>query len=172
MGSPVGNSRIPELDGLRGLAVGMVLVWHYLPCQLTADGGLISSILRRGLYLAGSGVDLFFVLSSFLIFGILLDNAGSPNLLRVFYLRRACRILPVYFLVLGAYFVLSRMAVFPASASEWMFGDPLHGSRCVSSKSRSFASAGGMPLWRLTADAGVVFMGPSEVDLLKHQRRC
>jgi peptidoglycan/LPS O-acetylase OafA/YrhL len=125
MSHPFGNSRIPELDGLRGLAVGMVLVWHFLPCQLSADGGLISSILRRGLYLAGSGVDLFFVLSGFLIFGILLDNAGSPNLLRVFYLRRACRILPLYFLVLGVYAVLSRMPVFPAAANEWMFGDAL-----------------------------------------------
>lgn len=117
--------RIAELDGLRGLAVALVLVWHYLPCQLPGDAGLVSSALRRGLYLAGSGVDLFFVLSGFLIFGILLDERHSGGFLRVFYIRRACRILPVYFLLLGSFWLLSLTDFLPAESREWLFGHPL-----------------------------------------------
>ena len=124
-GSTSTNRRILELDGLRGIAVGLVLLWHYLPCQLPRDAGLISSLLRRGLYLTGSGVDLFFVLSGFLIFGILLDQRSSPNGLRVFYLRRACRILPVYFFLLGAFTLLTCFTFLDTEAERWLFGNAL-----------------------------------------------
>jgi len=118
------SGRMVELDGLRGLAVLMVLVWHYVPCQVVRDGGL-GSLLRRLLYLTGSGVDLFFVLSGFLIVGILLDQRESPNCLRVFYLRRACRILPLYFLLLGLFVVLGRLTDLAPAAEQWLFGNSL-----------------------------------------------
>jgi len=56
--------------------------------------------------LGGFGVDLFFVLSGFLITRILLENQNSPRLFRAFYLRRCCRILPLYFSLLVGVFLL------------------------------------------------------------------
>jgi peptidoglycan/LPS O-acetylase OafA/YrhL len=91
--------RHPELDGLRGLAILLVLIWHYSRF-LNPDP---SNKFIRLTNITWSGVDLFFVLSGFLIGGILLDHRLSGNLFRVFYLRRAFRILPLYFLVLLSY---------------------------------------------------------------------
>jgi peptidoglycan/LPS O-acetylase OafA/YrhL len=84
------DSRIKELDGLRGLAAASVLVGHYL-----------GEVPHRipGLALAWVGVDVFFVISGFLIGTIILKNRDSTNFFGVFYLRRAARILPIYFLV-------------------------------------------------------------------------
>lgn len=77
--------RIPELDGLRGLAIAMVLMYHY-----------------GGWDWGWTGVDLFFVLSGFLIGGILIDAKGATNYYSVFYTRRAYRILPLYAITVAA----------------------------------------------------------------------
>jgi len=90
--------RIPALDGLRGVAILLVLVWHSV-FELQPQSPFLSRLLIPG-RLTWSGVDLFFVLSGFLIGGILLDVSGSRNYFKTFYLRRAYRILPLYFLVL------------------------------------------------------------------------
>jgi peptidoglycan/LPS O-acetylase OafA/YrhL len=94
--------RIPELDGIRGTAIAMVLVWHYFTLGakvLPAPASFLSRSLIP-LRLMWSGVDLFFVLSGFLIGGILLDARGSSNYFKVFYVRRFFRIVPIYFAVL------------------------------------------------------------------------
>lgn len=118
-------ARIVELDGIRGIAVMLVLIWHYIACQVDREAGLWASAIRRCLYLTGSGVDLFFVLSGFLIVGILLDQRGAGNYLRVFYLRRACRILPLYFLLFGLFVILASSIRLPEPAHQWLFGHPL-----------------------------------------------
>jgi peptidoglycan/LPS O-acetylase OafA/YrhL len=94
------SGRIPELDGLRGLAIGSVLIWHYfvLP-TVAAPATPLSRALVLG-RLTWSGVDLFFVLSGFLIGGILLDARESSNYFRVFYTRRFFRIVPIYAVLL------------------------------------------------------------------------
>jgi peptidoglycan/LPS O-acetylase OafA/YrhL len=97
---------LPELDGVRGLAILMVLVWHYLHNPLRPDAGSGQALLKQALGFTWSGVDMFFVLSGFLIGGILLDQRGSTHYFRAFYARRVCRIFPLYFLWLVLFAVL------------------------------------------------------------------
>jgi peptidoglycan/LPS O-acetylase OafA/YrhL len=92
------SGRIPELDGIRGIAIGMILITH-LFCVVTRPGSALAYALVP-LRLNWSGVDLFFVLSGFLIGGILLDARESSNYFRVFYTRRFLRIVPIYAVLL------------------------------------------------------------------------
>jgi peptidoglycan/LPS O-acetylase OafA/YrhL len=86
-------SQLPELDGLRGLAVLGVLFYHCSP-------RLVGTWIHYASLWGWAGVNLFFVLSGFLITSILLQSLGKPHYFRNFYGRRALRILPVYVLVL------------------------------------------------------------------------
>lgn len=86
-------SYIPELQGLRGLAVLAVVIYH---CHPRLQG---TPFYRASLW-GWTGVNLFFVLSGFLITSILLESRGQPRYFRNFYARRALRIWPVYVLVL------------------------------------------------------------------------
>jgi peptidoglycan/LPS O-acetylase OafA/YrhL len=104
-------SRIPELDGLRGIAVSLVVVSHYFylgpsPGDHPIGAERLYVWLQRSFAIGWSGVDLFFVLSGFLIGGILLDAKNSPAYYRTFYLRRFYRILPLYYLWILGYLVV------------------------------------------------------------------
>ena len=95
-------SHIPELDGIRAIAIWMVLVLHtFIPDAESSEALArwpkpLLLIMRHGWL----DVGLFFVLSGFLITGILLESTGSPHYTRNFYSRRVLRILPVYFVCL------------------------------------------------------------------------
>jgi peptidoglycan/LPS O-acetylase OafA/YrhL len=97
------DSRIEELDGFRAIAVSLVFVMHIGYGSRLPDGaldwmpGLVRQIVSHGWL----GVDLFFLLSGFLITGILLQSRGSEHYLRNFYARRALRILPLYFVCIA-----------------------------------------------------------------------
>ena len=96
--------RYPALDGLRGVAILMVLSWNFAS-ELHPASGTALSYLQALARLNWSGVDLFFVLSGFLIGGILIDNRGAKNYFQVFYIRRACRIFPLYYLCLLGFLI-------------------------------------------------------------------
>lgn len=92
---------MPELDSLRGIAILGVLFlhgfyWPYSSLHLSRAGTLFLRVTQPGWL----GVNLFFVLSGFLITGILLDSRNRPDYYRRFYGRRALRILPAYYLLL------------------------------------------------------------------------
>jgi peptidoglycan/LPS O-acetylase OafA/YrhL len=100
---------MPELDTLRGIAVSLVLCFHSFGFLYGVRG--LSGIpkLLVAMTLPGwVGVNLFFVLSGFLITGILLDTKTREDYYRRFYFRRALRILPLYYAVLVLLLVLAR----------------------------------------------------------------
>jgi len=106
-GPPAGGPRAPSgrnaaLDGLRGVAIAMVLWLHLVQQFLPPGRGSWLGWLRAGTGMSWAGVDLFFTLSGFFIGGILIDQRSSPRLIGVFYLRRAVRILPIYYVTLAA----------------------------------------------------------------------
>ena len=85
----------------------MVLAWHYLGATIDPTLGLWAKAIARTLILGRTGVDLFFVLSGFLITGIVLDRRRKAvAFLGSFYLRRALRILPAYLLLVAAFWSL------------------------------------------------------------------
>jgi peptidoglycan/LPS O-acetylase OafA/YrhL len=89
------SGRVPELDGVRAIAIWWVLVFHIFPDSNPAVNKmphLIRLIVGHGWL----GVDLFFVLSGFLITGVLLESKTKQAYFKNFYGRRALRILPVY----------------------------------------------------------------------------
>jgi peptidoglycan/LPS O-acetylase OafA/YrhL len=111
-----GRRIFPALDGLRGTAILLVLICHYsalFPPSAAAFSGF--------LVIGWIGVDLFFVLSGFLITGILFDAKGMPHYFRNFYARRTLRIFPLYYGFLAAMFLLLLVLKF----GSWKFLIPM-----------------------------------------------
>jgi peptidoglycan/LPS O-acetylase OafA/YrhL len=106
------SRRIPELDGLRGCAILLVMVCHYIANADHRPLGVFLHQTLTGFGVGWSGVDLFFVLSGFLIGGILLESRNSPRFFQTFYLRRVHRILPIYYLWILLYVIFVSVIVF------------------------------------------------------------
>jgi peptidoglycan/LPS O-acetylase OafA/YrhL len=109
----------PALDGLRGIAILAVFFSHF-------GGGHKSTnfVIRTWSHIADAGwmgVDLFFVLSGFLITGILLDTAHRENRVKNFYVRRALRIFPLFYGVLFGFLLLT-----PVLHLHWRAGHLLY----------------------------------------------
>lgn len=93
------ESRQPILDGIRALAILMVLAWH---CLLPAPTSVASSLVHFFFSSFWLGVDVFFVLSGYLITRILIKSSKAPFYFGRFYWRRTLRIFPAYYLTLLA----------------------------------------------------------------------
>lgn len=118
----ISSPRIRSVDGLRGVAVMLVLLSHFVEQQLGRNPGSWQAYLGASLGLSFSGVDLFFVISGFLISGILMDNRTATNYAQVFYLRRSLRIIPLYYLFLLVCWTLPGLADGVLHPSYPLFG--------------------------------------------------
>jgi peptidoglycan/LPS O-acetylase OafA/YrhL len=97
MRSELVKAHILPLNGIRGIAIAAVMCNHF---AVVLPGDLGATRLAKSLLSCGwIGVDLFFVLSGFLITGILLDTKGDDNYFSAFYARRVLRIFPLYYSV-------------------------------------------------------------------------
>jgi peptidoglycan/LPS O-acetylase OafA/YrhL len=94
--------RIDFLDGVRGSAIIMVLIFHLIFMPLPS--GDFSIFWLNAYRFLMHGVTLFFVLSGFLVGSLLLYNKNAKNYYKAFYFRRAARILPLYYLLLLSYY--------------------------------------------------------------------
>src|SRR5882724_9709873 len=109
------RERQPGLDFLRALAIIVVVIYH---------AGIFGFALPYDIHRFGwVGVDLFFVLSGYLIGGQLLSQLGGGRHIRFgrFYARRALRILPAYLVVVSVYFFLPALREFPTISPLWKF---------------------------------------------------
>lgn len=100
------QGHMPVLDGVRGLAVLMVLVFHFVGDIMEPTGRAESAIAKLVAY-GATGVDLFFILSGFLITGILFEASSKRHYFRNFYMRRVLRIFPLYYGVLVCVFFVA-----------------------------------------------------------------
>jgi peptidoglycan/LPS O-acetylase OafA/YrhL len=130
-------ARIPELDGLRALAVLAVIAFHFTTAWR-------SPIPHVDFSFGWAGVDLFFVLSGFLITGILLRTRGQAGYYRHFYARRTRRIFPLLWLILAVYVVGTALV----GRVPWkLFGMYAAFLTSLVPSSRWFAANSSLPLW-------------------------
>jgi peptidoglycan/LPS O-acetylase OafA/YrhL len=152
--------RVPELDGIRGLAILLVLFYHFVAEALPTFGpGSGLAWLRLPLMLTWTGVDCFFVLSGFLIAGILMDARESPKYFRVFYFRRFARVLPLYYLLLALFTLAHFLEANGVSGLEGVLKDMpplgtqlLFGQNIWIALNGRFVANGLTPTWSLAVE--------------------
>jgi len=150
--SPPHLSHIPELDGIRGIAALMVLCHHLfftsVPNPERWNGFVL--FLSRLSHDGGNGVDLFFVLSGFLITSLLLLDRGSPHFYWNFYWKRALRILPLYF--------VSLLLLLLFSPSSWRY--TLLSLLFLANFAQAFHVAMAGPFWTLAIEEQFYLVWP------------
>lgn len=120
------TKHIPALDALRGIAVLMVMFFHFSSSEFVSPSKLVQLIGKISVF-GQTGVDLFFVLSGFLITRILLASKKDSSFFRKFYIRRALRIFPLYYGFLIIHFFIvpiatgGKVASFSGQIWGWIF---------------------------------------------------
>lgn len=104
--------RILQIDGLRAVASLLVVSFHYINNQLVNSQNSVGKFFAKLFSFGWAGVDLFFVLSGFLIGSILINNKTKNNYFVTFYVRRLLRIIPNYYLFLFLFLLLGCIPLF------------------------------------------------------------
>lgn len=166
------ETHIPVLDAIRGLAILLVLFIHVGESIPTATGygwGLFRSVASS----SWVGVDLFFVLSGFLITGILYDTTEASNFFKVFYARRFLRIFPVYYGFIFLLFAFTIPLQIDWHGRQWIYLLYLQNTRII----KHVQSATLSPyfkidhLWSLAVEEQFYFVWPAFVYLVRDRAR-
>jgi peptidoglycan/LPS O-acetylase OafA/YrhL len=147
---PAGH--LPALDGLRGSAFLAVFLYHVQVFNIPLGTSKLEQIYAKVTGVGWAGVDLFFVLSGFLITGILIQSQQSKSYYRAFYARRTVRIFPIYYLSLFLFFGVTPLILRLTHRADWVASFIVPSSQ---------ASAWSYTLnWRLGFNAAIpVFIG-------------
>lgn len=159
-------SHVPALDGIRGVAVALI-VWRHLELLVPA--------WEDGAPLAGSflGVDLFFVLSGFLITSLLLGEQEHTGAIRFggFFRRRALRLLPALLVLLGAHLGYAAVAGLPAGLERSSLLSILFYYSNWKIASELYVAEGLGHMWSLAVEEQFYLVWPFVVALLAGRRR-
>lgn len=148
---------MPELDSVRGLAVLMVLCYHGIAPPVASEARPAVHAIMSFARFGWVGVNLFFVLSGFLITGILLDSRHKPDYYPSFYLRRFLRIVPALYLLLAALRV--------TGVVSWPFA-LLSGFMCANFAPLFAVQLQYGPLWSLAVEEHFYLLWPAFVRRL------
>ena len=158
--SPSGLSRhVPALDGIRGLAILAVVFHHF-------------AAFPRYFFPGWAGVDLFFVLSGYLITGRLLSTRGKPHYFSRFYRNRILRIWPLYYLVLTAFFIILFYFISARNQPGFSFYTDHWKSFVIFTQNWSIIRYGWprdlslMPLWSIALEEQFYLLWPLVIFLL------
>ncbi len=163
------QARIPALDGVRGIAAVCVFAYHY-------GGGAQSTFLPlrwfgTTLKFGWVGVSLFFVLSGFLISGILWDSMGRSSWWQTFYVRRSLRIFPLYYLALLLAVVIAWMgAQTNTQPSIWPFALYLQNIPSLAGHLHGFGKTHLDHFWSLAVEEQFYLVWPFLLLMLRRDR--
>jgi peptidoglycan/LPS O-acetylase OafA/YrhL len=157
-------NHIPCLDGIRAMAALMVMGFHLIGHHGEPQWLVHASVLGQ------TGVDLFFVLSGFLITRILLSSRGSPNFFSSFYMRRVLRIFPLYYSFLALYFYVlphlfsAPIPPFSTQLWSWLY------LQNVPATFTALHSSGPVHFWSLAVEEHFYMVWPLMVFLFPRPR--
>ncbi|NYF79120.1 acyltransferase family protein [Granulicella arctica] len=165
-----GSGYLKPLDGVRGVAILMVICFHAFSSNVAAGGPavrFIGGLLGYGFF----GVDLFFVLSGFLITGILVDSVEGPGFFQRFYARRALRIFPLYYGLLFLLFLLTPVLHLQWHGMGWLMLAYLQN---MNKGIANFSPGAGLALnhlWSLAIEEQFYLAWPAVIFLVRGRRR-
>ncbi len=173
------DERIPALDGIRGLALIQVLLIHFAILNEVPDSTVLDKFVAQVFDAGWIAMDSFFVLSGFLITGILYDakTAGVRNYFRNFYARRSLRIFPAHYAYLLALLVLlplimpaEKNAIHAIRQDWWWFAGYIGNVRIALDHGRRSDVFFTSHLWSLSVEEQFYVIWPAFVLLLSRGR--
>ena len=169
-GSPYAR-HLPALDGVRGFAVLGVACSHIFP---GATHSAFEALVHDAFSFGARGVDLFFVLSGFLITGILYDSLPDPGFFRKFYARRILRIFPLYYGVLAIFAVAALIFGLNFHRQLLSLALYLQNTNLIAQRIHDYFGPTALPLphfWSLAVEEQFYLVWPITVFLLRTRRR-